>query len=371
VKGCNSGGVSPTSEFENPDSAAMDGCFVWATHHTNFGNYYSLHTAANSAFTSASITVTLKCDAGDKIGVNVEYSRCGEHGNCDVALLNGNIKLYLNGVEQTGDRSAYKHDATQGPAGWWTETDHYGKTATTFLAQGAAAWTTSQDNNIIEVVFERTNAGSEAAADVRIQVNDVRPEFSECEDKKVCLGELGLGASWNTEQARNLRASINLQWICLQDQQMPAHHGTVCNLWKSCLTSSGLKAQIIEILQASGAASAPSLPQIGLLQAHSPPCRNPFLTDPESWECACHEKLMEICSGHTGTAFTNCYRNELCGSPLVCESWKCAMVNGAQMCPNHQCPGEQASLLESAADDLVSLIADSARSKTKVGWDCF
>jgi len=48
-------------------------------------------------------------------------------------------------------------------------------------------------------------------------------------------------------------------------------------------------------------------------------CRNPFVSDPESWECSCHEIMVKKCHGKD---FVPCYRSLLCASRSVCDSWK-------------------------------------------------
>jgi len=55
-----------------------------------------------------------------------------------------------------------------------------------------------------------------------------------------------------------------------------------------------------------------------------PPCKDPFNTDPESWDCACHEVMVAKCSGPNfdGVDFETCYRSLLCNNPHVCSSWK-------------------------------------------------
>merc|ERR1712196_209428 len=70
-------------------------------------------------------------------------------------------------------------------------------------------------DNVIKIIFKRGVPSMMAQAYVRIEVKDVRPQFTECEDKKVCLGERGLGSLWNTQPAKDLRESIKLQWQCL------------------------------------------------------------------------------------------------------------------------------------------------------------
>jgi hypothetical protein len=302
--------------------------------------------------------ITLRCELNDKVGVNVKYSN----------KVNGQIKLYLNNQLQTGDRGQYQNGEIA--RGWYNHGD-----LKWFAARGKEAWETKEGENELKIVFERTNVDEDATVRLSTDITDIRPEFSDCEDRKVCLGEQGLGGEWDEQPAQDLRKSIKLQWKCLNDEAMPTQaHADVCKKWSSCLKmatdSNGVPRfdTILAILKGSGADKAPSLEQfksIQLLQEHQSPCRDPFMSDPESWDCACHDKIVEMCCpaggcDHTGTAFSDCYNTALCTSNDVCPQWKCAV--GCSSC-------EEAKLLETA-DDLISLIADSTRSKTKVGWDC-
>jgi len=57
-----------------------------------------------------------------------------------------------------------------------------------------------------------------------------------------------------------------------------------------------------------------------------PMCRNPFISDPESWDCACHEKMVKTCplkeSNSSNSFDAGCYFELLCANPKVCPSWK-------------------------------------------------
>merc|ERR1712216_208878 len=70
-------------------------------------------------------------------------------------------------------------------------------------------------------------------------------------------------------------------------------------------------------------------------------CRDPHRTDPESWECECHEQMVAACPATVSDKARNflktvsgrllgdlksfdsrCYRMRLCHNPTVCKSWK-------------------------------------------------
>jgi len=198
-----------------------------------------------------------------------------------------------------------------------------------------------------------------------------------------CVWAAGLGGVWNTDSAQDLRASIRLQHLCLTTTQMPAFFDhSVCEKWKDCLDASSAlyttagssyKEQIQTILEASGAQDAPCAPHFSSLCSSSPAppssngdtdtCLNPFVSDPESWDCACHEAIDNLCSGESN--YVNCYKGALCGKADVCDSWKTAV----------SCPGYGLQLLQNSnahptnpTDDLLSLLA--GQSKSTVGWDC-
>merc|ERR1719473_1616085 len=61
------------------------------------------------------------------------------------------------------------------------------------------------------------------------------------------------------------------------------------------------------------------------VETDSSSCKNPFISDPESWDCACHEIMVKKCEGKD---FASCYREQLCQSRRVCDSWKRQVCNG-------------------------------------------
>jgi len=109
-------------------------------------------------------------------------------------------------------------------------------------------------------------------------------------------------------------------------------------------------------------------------------CLDPSVSDPESWDCNCHDHLAEKCNnaGATSAQMPSCYQHYLCTLNSVCASWKssqgsgCTTATGEWSAPS----GEQQLLQENStkADDLLSLMADLARTdaqtEAKVGWDC-
>ena len=74
----------------------------------------------------------------------------------------------------------------------------------------------------------------------------------------------GLAEHWESQQSKDLRTSMRLQWACMQDQALPGYpaHQAVCKRWVKCLKDSLRFGDIFTILQARGASKAPPLPQL-------------------------------------------------------------------------------------------------------------
>merc|ERR1712147_428879 len=88
---------------------------------------------------------------------------------------------------------------------------------------------------------------------------------------------------------------------------------------------------IKQIIKSRMGDQAPALPQlkpggnaVGVVTRDLPLCKNPFISDPESWDCACHEQMVKKCNvpDLTSPKFTACYRSLLCEHKDVCASWK-------------------------------------------------
>ena len=71
--------------------------------------------------------------------------------------------------------------------------------------------------NTLKIIFER-KPGTAASAAIDVSFYGVTDGFSECEDSKVCLGRSGLGSDfWETQEAKDIRMSSHLQYLCLQN----------------------------------------------------------------------------------------------------------------------------------------------------------
>jgi len=142
---------------------------------------------------------------------------------------------------------------------------------------------------------------------------------------------------WKDETAQNLRSSIHLQWLCINGKiPSNATHARVCKKWRVCLDNMSKLDSIRSILSARGAKNAAELPQLATgapLLTPSPikglinlTCRDPFISDPESWDCSCHEIMSEKCEmkdcGKGKDCFASCYKTQLCNDKQVCPEWK-------------------------------------------------
>jgi len=182
--------------------------------------------------------------------------------------------------------------------------------------------------------------------------------------------------------AKDLRESIKLQYQCLNVNAGTAKTAT-CTHWMQCLYSTDQLEIIKQVLEASGGANAPDL-STGLLQTQDPlTCRDPYKIDPESWDCACHQRMKDACLDSTDSchdsSLATCYKCKLCENPSVCCSWKTA--NGCTTAQTATCATGEESLLQSKlnsttaqADDVLALLAANSQStvqaKATVGWDC-
>lgn len=221
-------------------------------------------------------------------------------------------------------------------------------------------------------------------------ITNVPIQFASCEDHTSCLAEMVDSPEW-TKEAQDLRNSVRLQWDCVNGQVTGRHNHT-CNEWKKCLSPPGALRgvgrvdAIRDILKSWRADIAPPLYDARgrrLLAAEPDPnnCRNPWLSDPESWDCACHETITETCEQRERARneardrcrlkylpsarhrclrenpplnFEACYQGMLCHpSSPVCQSWKSAV------CPSQK-NGEE--------DTLTALL--SAEAQADVGWNC-
>lgn len=260
-----------------PCADGAQGCFV----NTEPGGYYGATLPATGA-TGSKVSINLKCSPGDSLAFNFKASD----------LTNGKVVILFNGeiLAQTGENL-------------WDYTTNK------LAAHGTL--------NSFEAYFVKTNLKKTAKATIWIQLTQTRPEFTQCEDMKACLGQSGLGQHWGTEAANSLRESTKNQWQCLKDKSKDK---TVCPVWKKCLENSGKSDQILKILEAAGASKAPLINTLpSKTKGDSKGCRNPFVSDPESWDCSCHEWMVAKCQGQD---FGTCYRNQLCKSSKVCASWK-------------------------------------------------
>merc|ERR1711918_256813 len=101
----------------------------------------------------------------------------------------------------------------------------------------------------------------------------------------------------------------------------------------------------------------------GLLQTQDPlTCRDPYKIDPESWDCACHQRMKDACLDSTDSchdsSLATCYKCKLCENPSVCCSWKTANgCTAAQTAPARpeRSPSSRASSTAQRHKQMTSL----------------
>jgi len=82
-------------------------------------------------------------------------------------------------------------------------------------------------------------------------------------------------------------------------------------------------------------------------------CKDPFVSDPESWDCACHEIMVKRCKD-SDEGFTGCYQRMLCASRRVCDSWK-----------RQVCKGQVAMQADMQLDDAMT---GKGLATGRLGW---
>ena len=308
-----------------------DGCLVWAPcggrdqskcMRPQSSDGYALKTGADSNMKTSSITLTLKCSKTEAVLFSMSYGSLG----------NSKVSIHFNGDEKFSSRQSNAN------------------------YEGTLAGVDGEN----ELVFSVDRLDPTAAAqvqDVKLGIKNVRPDFTECEDKKACLDPSALGKDWATTQAKDLRSFLHLQHLCLMDKSRLegdveySSYAGVCSKWAECLQKSDRLESIAAIIEASAGSLAP---QLSLLQIPAAPteaaacedndmgllvesgrsdascatdkrlcadeangaiihkycrktcgeckisietkCRNPHLIDPENWDCACHEQMVKKCT---------------------------------------------------------------------------
>jgi hypothetical protein len=361
-------------------SGKLDGCLIPVPNAPagKPGHYMAkMSTVAGSTLRSSQASVELKCDPGDIPVLDWWYTGS-----------NVKVSVYWNDALQTTKLRNNDWDACK--------TTPYKCSAKVRVSPKTGG------SNSVQLVVEPLQFGEKAEAYVFIMISKVKNSFTDCEDNKVCLGKQGLAEHWETQESKDLRESMALQWACVQDQALsdyPAHQ-TVCKRWVNCLKASGRLLDIKVILQARGAAKAPPLAQLastksspkqsapgatrspsrarrrntsrarrrntaateayldnfdlpGVNSSARAPCKNPFVSDPESWDCACHENMLKKCPSSSGPFDPSCYQKLLCQNPRVCKDWKLKVCGP---------PPE--------GDGSIELLIEDSTEAATAGWNC-
>jgi hypothetical protein len=278
--------------------------------------------------------------------------------------------------------------------------------------------------------LHRSSSSTLASVSISKFVMKVDSAYASCEDSKACLRVL------TTEQGQKLRSNNALQKHCIDHHgKMPGCGNLLngaCAAWYQCLQAAGTKEHLARYLAAvqtssgsictSGAeqelttkmletakiggdvAQQVQVPaplasrkeelissatkRISYAQeeelflfeegtsAKQSQCLDPSTSDPEAWECNCHQAMRDEC-GRRGvtvhaqhSAWADCFRMLLCEKPEVCQSWKGIACKSAG--EETLLQGSITSQDELGPDDLLSLLADSQHNQAKVtgGWNC-
>jgi len=184
-----------------------------------------------------------------------------------------------------------------------------------------------------------------------VELDDIKlfmePAFGECESKKLCMKQM-LSNGRATKGSALLRSSQRHQLACLENASL---NGSIaglqqsCDSWKRCLSISGMRQNLTDLLSASvsalpGASALTLLPALSASvegssnaspsTSSSTGCLTPSSLDPEAWECDCHEKMKERCQQVEAKVdldsklqfYPLCYRAIICDHKAICKAWK-------------------------------------------------
>lgn len=246
-----------------------------------FRDTYWLHSPPDSDFTKAHMDFEVKCNPGEEVWLT--YNAIVQGGTGEVRWNNVTLARYTEEAGPTFDHTWYGNHLFFG------------------YRQRLSPSPFSKERNLkraiikpgpnhLQFVFHRKDPTTEAAARVSIVVKNVTKKFSDCEDRKVCLGKEGLAEHWDrcltdegvdiafedcerhrncTCPAKDLRESVLLQYKCIHQKDFDScypQHDAVCHEWKSCLRKSEAEGMVESLLDATDAGTANGLPHLKFCQ---------------------------------------------------------------------------------------------------------
>lgn len=166
----------------------------------------------------------------------------------------------------------------------------------------------------------------------------MRQEYAQCEDAKVCLNVL----NGTSSEDKELRQSNVAQFHCLNGSST----SPVCDVWRACLDGQddSHTPRLLRLLKAAGVTATASVARsdVALIADSNNPsaesCVNPPNQDPESWDCDCHDRMLEHCeklraqTNYDGST-DHCLRSQLCEDPRLCDAWKQQMCGSEHVLP--------------------------------------
>jgi len=307
-----------------------------------WGNMMTLSVKRGLPFTSYRASAYAKCDAGDQTKLIVVTRE----------MENGELKVFKDGI----------HLKTLKKEGTTCQGDFEG-----CHKEGLEEWdyTHQGDGGAFEVSVEffPTKPKESSKVTLKLEMDNVRPQFEQCMGHKTCLIAMG-----NMKHAASyaLRNKNEYQLVCLKRETFvgAASFGgkmkPVCEVWRSCVEK---VPQLAHVLKTSLSVSNPSLLQVGAMSVkkatrQKDECLDPSIADVEALECECMDWLQRVCGDNEDEQ--GCYKSKFCEHKGVCCDWK--MDNECPESTMNECPG---LLLQTETGEEAAAEAEAKRRSPK------
>lgn len=291
---------------------------------------------------------------------------CSVYDTNDASCLQarGGVGLYLGSYQSNAASGSYLAevlvDCTYGVTG--VDTEVYRTSSVTVTPSvGGAVISPSQTEHRAEFgnsddVFEKYqlwSSSSSSASSVLVSIHFSVPAtssptkamlkfksagypsmFEWCMRTKECMADLV-----NDAVGFDLRSKNAIQLQCLDGSLSTGHSDySACQTWKTCLEQHDSKNALLSLLKAQtvslgSATSSSSLKKHSALVMEkgstSDDCINPSIADPESWNCECHDRMIQscgsLCDNEASDDCARCKQEAICGysgSNTICPAWK-------------------------------------------------
>lgn len=340
-------------------SQGEDGCWFGKEHSSRAeGRVLPVHFSSGSIYKKSKLIANLDCEGADHVIIGTADLRPACNSN--------EIQIYRDGeLQHFGPACQHPFGTEPGRRNClWVERWHQHDRSRDFT-HCKVGLPDSSKGVTIEVVFTPSNVHRSAYIH-RIWMN-TNADYKNCEDNKACLK---IFDNQHDKDQMEIRNSPHAQYRCLAGI---LHGSTACNRWKQCLSQSKLDECAIMTYLLSIGADHTSLAEENLhrrrrRRRHGTECNDPFLSDPESWDCECHQTLVQKCGQTDVAAKAECYRSHLCTLRSVCDEWKNAVGCVAQQQTALLEAGRNATDSATLSHGLTSLLSDA--SQISVGWNC-